>query len=226
MEITGKQIIPATPQRVWDALNDPEILKICLPGCETVEQVSSDEFKVIIKTVIGPLRARFQGSLKLTESNPPSSCIMIFEGQGGAVGFGKGSSLVELTQTPEGCALTYSAKAQIGGKLAQVGNRLIDSVVKKMADDFFKVLKEQVAPASTSKESPSQSTSKSGLTSTALGSSQSASGAKNGVHQSTQQRSGVTSQAHPNHYHTVPAWWLFIAAVLGCALTVVGGKFL
>ncbi len=226
MEITGKQIIPATPQRVWDALNDPEILKICLPGCETVKKVSSDEFKVIIKTVIGPLRARFQGSLKLTESNPPSSCIMIFEGQGGAVGFGKGSSLVELTETPEGCALTYSAKAQIGGKLAQVGSRLIDSVVKKMADDFFKVFKEQVVPGSTSKQSPSQSTSRSSPTSTTSESSQSLTGAKNGVHQSTQQRSGVGSEVSPNEYHTVPAWWLFIAAALGCALTLIGGKFL
>ena len=146
MEIIGKKIIPSKRETVWHALNDPVILKLCLPGCESVEKVGTDEFKVTIKTAIGPLRARFQGSLKMTEVNAPESCVMLFEGQGGAVGFGKGSSIVNLRSVDEGTELSYEAKAQVGGKLAQVGSRLIDSVAKKMTDDFFKAFQDQLNP--------------------------------------------------------------------------------
>ena len=146
MEILGQQLISAPRQRVWDALNDPAVLKECLPGCESVERVTPDEFRVIIKTAIGPLKARFQGSLKITEAKEPESCVMQFEGQGGAVGFGKGTSTVTLKETAEGTELSYEAKAQIGGKLAQVGSRLIDSVAKKMADDFFKAFQNALSP--------------------------------------------------------------------------------
>ena len=136
MEILGQQIIAAPRQRVWDALNDQDTLKACLPGCELVERVSPEEFRVIIKTAIGPLKARFQGSLKITEAQAPASCVMQFEGQGGAVGFGKGNSSVVLKEVAEGTELSYEAKAQIGGKLAQVGSRLIDSVAKKHERHF------------------------------------------------------------------------------------------
>ena len=146
MEILGQQLIAAPRQRVWDALNDPVILKASLPGCESVERVTPEEFRVVIKTAIGPLKARFQGSLKLTEALPPASCVMQFEGQGGAVGFGKGTATVTLKEAPEGTELSYEAKAQIGGKLAQVGSRLIDSVAKKMADDFFKAFQNELSP--------------------------------------------------------------------------------
>ena len=101
MEIIGKQVIPVPRDVVWAALNNPEVLKACLPGCESVELTAPNEFKVAIKTVIGPLRARFQGSLRMSEVDAPSSCLMHFEGQGGAVGFGKGSANVALRDTPE-----------------------------------------------------------------------------------------------------------------------------
>jgi carbon monoxide dehydrogenase subunit G len=146
MEIIGTKLIPSPRDLVWKALNDPDVLKACLPGCESVEKLSDTDFKVTIKTAIGPLRARFQGSLQMQEVNAPQSCVMQFEGQGGAVGFGKGSSKVNLIQTPEGTQLSYEAKAQVGGKLAQVGSRLIDSVAKKMTDDFFKAFERQLNP--------------------------------------------------------------------------------
>jgi carbon monoxide dehydrogenase subunit G len=141
MEINGKQTIPAPRSVVWDALNDPDVLQKCLPGCESVERVSPEEFRVLVAAAIGPLRARFKGTLRLTEAIPPASCIMVFEGQGGAMGFGKGSSSVSLVETLEGTELSYSASAQVGGKLAQVGSRLIDNVARKMSDDFFVAFK-------------------------------------------------------------------------------------
>ncbi|MEJ8852266.1 carbon monoxide dehydrogenase subunit G [Variovorax rhizosphaerae] len=145
MEITGTQTIAAPRQRVWEALNDPAILKKSLPGCESVERTSAEEFKVIVAAAIGPLRARFNGLLKMSDIHAPESCTMLFEGQGGAIGFGKGNSSVKLTESDGQTELTYTAEAQVGGKLAQVGSRLIDSVARKMADDFFKAFKAQLA---------------------------------------------------------------------------------
>ncbi len=146
MEITGQQLIPAPRQQVWDALTDPVVLKACLPGCESVERMSPERFEVVITSAIGPLRARFKGSLTLTDIVAPQSCVMVFEGQGGAIGFGKGTSRVELSETNEGTALDYRAEAQVGGKLAQVGGRLIDSVARKMSDDFFRAFKRELVP--------------------------------------------------------------------------------
>ncbi|SCK14430.1 hypothetical protein VAR608DRAFT_0889 [Variovorax sp. HW608] len=145
MDITGTQTIAAPRQRVWDALNDPDILKRSLPGCESVERASDEEFKVIMSAAIGPLRARFKGLLKMSDVQAPESCTMVFEGQGGAVGFGRGNSSVKLTESNGQTELTYVANAQVGGKLAQVGSRLIDSVARKMADDFFKAFNAQLA---------------------------------------------------------------------------------
>lgn len=147
MEINGTQTIAAPRQEVWDALNDPEILKRCLPGCESVERTGADEFRVVMAAAIGPLRARFNGVLRMTDAQPPASCTMVFEGQGGAVGFGKGSSTVSLAESEGVTTLAYTANAQVGGKLAQVGSRLIDSVARKMSDDFFKAFRQQLAPA-------------------------------------------------------------------------------
>src|ERR1700712_3462709 len=136
MEIAGTQLIPAARLAVWDALNDPAVLKRCLPGCESVERTSAEEFKVIVAAAIGPLRARFNGVLRMTEAQPPRSCVMVFEGQGGAVGFGQGSARVALREQGGATVLDYNAQAQVGGKLAQIGSRLIDSVARKMSDDF------------------------------------------------------------------------------------------
>lgn len=222
MEIIGQQLIPAPRDAVWKALNDPLVLKACLPGCESVEQVHPDEFQVVIKTVIGPLRARFQGSLKIAEAQPPESCVMNFEGQGGAVGFGKGSSTVTLRETPEGTELSYEAKAQIGGKLAQVGSRLIDSVAKKMADDFFKAFKQQLMP-------PEAATAVVAVNADAPVKALAASPA---LAKATAQTPAVIDPATPSTPHSqmgthmVPGWWLAPAAVLGALIAIAGANLI
>src|ERR1700676_2244787 len=133
MEITGSQIIPAAPDVVWKALIDPAVLERCLPGCESVERIDDERFRVVIAAVIGPLRARFNGNLRVAEADPPRSCVMSFEGQGGAVGFCKGSASVTLEESPGGTALAYTAKAEVGGKLAQGSSRLVDRAATKVA---------------------------------------------------------------------------------------------
>jgi uncharacterized protein len=147
MEMSGEQHIPLPQQRVWEALNDPEILKACIPGCESIDRVSDHEYKVAMTAAIGPVKAKFSGKLVLADMNPPDSYSLAFEGSGGAAGFGKGSAQVSLA--PEGCGtlLTYKATASVGGKLAQIGSRLIDGVAKKMSDDFFARFNKTVAPA-------------------------------------------------------------------------------
>ncbi len=146
MEMTGEQLIEESQSKVWDALNDTAVLKDCIPGCDTLEKVSDTEFKMTMTAAVGPVRAKFNGKLTLADVNAPVSYTIMFEGSGGAAGFGKGSA--QVTLSPEGRAtkLTYNAKAQIGGKLAQVGSRLIDGVAKKMADDFFSAFKKRVTP--------------------------------------------------------------------------------
>ena len=147
MEMTGEQLIPLPQQRVWQALNDPEILKSCIPGCEAIEKVSDTEYKVAMTMSVGPVKARFSGKLLLSDLQPPNSYSLAFEGSGGAAGFGKGGAQVSLAPDASGTRLTYRANASVGGKLAQVGSRLIDGVAKKMADDFFAKLNETLAPA-------------------------------------------------------------------------------
>jgi len=158
------------------------------------------------------LKARFQGSLKLTEALPPASCVMQFEGQGGAVGFGKGTATVKLKEAPEGTELSYDAKAQIGGKLAQVGSRLIDSVAKKMADDFFKAFQTELSP-------PDNTASSTAAAALALPSS---------ANPTTSKTSVATVQPHddPSDQARVPAWWLFPAALLGAALMLAGSRWM
>ena len=146
MEMSGEQRIPLPQQRVWEALNDPEILKACIPGCETIERVSDNEYKVAMTAAVGPVKAKFAGKLLLSDLNPPNSYSLAFEGSGGAAGFGKGSAQVALTPDGSGTLLTYKASATVGGKLAQIGSRLIDGVAKKMSDDFFARFNSTVAP--------------------------------------------------------------------------------
>ena len=147
MEMSGEQRIPLPQQRVWEALNDPEILKACIPGCESIDRVSDNEYKVAMTAAVGPVKAKFAGKLLLSDLNPPNSYSLAFEGSGGAAGFGKGSAQVALTPDGNGTLLTYKASATVGGKLAQIGSRLIDGVAKKMSDDFFARFNSTVAPA-------------------------------------------------------------------------------
>jgi hypothetical protein len=147
MEMSGEQHIPLPQQRVWEALNDPEILKACIPGCESIDRVSENEYKVAMTAAVGPVKAKFAGKLLLSDINPPNSYSLAFEGSGGAAGFGKGSAQVSLAPESGGTLLTYKAQASVGGKLAQIGSRLIDGVAKKMSDDFFIRFNKTVAPA-------------------------------------------------------------------------------
>ncbi|HKW39120.1 MAG TPA: carbon monoxide dehydrogenase subunit G [Burkholderiales bacterium] len=145
MEMTGEQLIPVPQDKVWQGLNDPEVLKACIAGCESIEKVSDNEYKLSIVAAVGPVKAKFAGKLLLSDLNPPNSYSLSFEGSGGAAGFGKGGAQVSLKPDGSSTRLSYSAKASVGGKLAQVGSRLIDGVAKKMADDFFSAFNEKLA---------------------------------------------------------------------------------
>jgi len=139
MEMQGSRHLPVSQQQAWEALNDPEVLKACIPGCDKVEATGENQYAIGMTVRVGPVGARFNGRIALVEVEPPSSYTLNFDGQGGAAGFGKGSAKVKLApaQGP-GCELNYAAQAQVGGKIAQVGQRLIDGVARSMADDFFK----------------------------------------------------------------------------------------
>jgi uncharacterized protein len=154
MEMTGEQLIPVPQAEVWRALNDPEVLKACIPGCESIEKVSDNEYRVAMTAAVGPVKAKFAGKLLLSDLRPPDSYSLSFEGSGGAAGFGKGGAHVSLKPEPPGTRLSYTAKASVGGKLAQVGSRLIDGVAKKMADDFFAAFNRRVAGPAAAQETP------------------------------------------------------------------------
>lgn len=146
LEITGEQLISAPRQRVWDSLNDPQVLRQCVPGCEEMVRLSDNKLEAKVLTKIGPLRARFSGRLEMADVNAPESCTLLFEGGAGSVGMAQGHVRVTLRDAAEGTHLHYAAEAAIGGKLGQIGGRLIDASVKKMADDFFRSLNLQLNP--------------------------------------------------------------------------------
>lgn len=137
MDMSGEQIIPAPRAMVWAALNDPEILKQAIPGCEVIEKHSDTELSATVVAKVGPVKATFKGKVTLSDIDPPNGYTISGEGQGGAAGFGKGGAKVTLSDVAEGTKLAYTANAQVGGKLAQIGARLVDGAAKKMADDFF-----------------------------------------------------------------------------------------
>jgi carbon monoxide dehydrogenase subunit G len=140
MEMQGSRHLAVTQQQAWDALNDPEVLKVCIPGCDKVEATGENQYVVAVAVRVGPVAARFNGKIALADVQAPNSYKLNFDGQGGPAGFGKGSAEVNLAPPAEGagCELSYSVTAQVGGKIAQVGQRLVDGVAKSMADDFFK----------------------------------------------------------------------------------------
>jgi carbon monoxide dehydrogenase subunit G len=144
MEMTGEQLVPAAQAEVWRGLNDPEVLKACISGCESIEKLSDAEYAIVTTAAIGPVKAKFKGKLVLADLAPPNSYSLSFDGQGGAAGFGKGTAKVSLAAEGAGTRLSYAVKAQVGGKLAQIGSRLIDGVAKKMADDFFTAFNREI----------------------------------------------------------------------------------
>lgn len=147
MEITQTRQVPASPERVWEALNDPAVLKACVPGCEVFERTGDNAYRATVAAKIGPVAARFSGKLELVDVHPPSGYTLRFEGQGGAAGFANGTARVGLAPIEGGgTALEYAVKAQVGGKLAQIGNRLVDGAAAKLADDFFARFADVLAP--------------------------------------------------------------------------------
>lgn len=137
MEMTGSRTVPSDIEATWRALNDPEVLKACIAGCESVERVSDNEYRVAMTARVGPVSARFSGRIVMTDIVAPTAYTLGFEGQGGGAGFAKGEARVTLVANDPGTRIDYQAKAQVGGKLAQIGSRLVDGAAAKVADDFF-----------------------------------------------------------------------------------------
>ena len=138
MDMTGQRTLQVTQQQAWEALNDPEILKACIPGCQKFEPAGEHKFSVAAGIKMGPVSALFNGHVQLTDIVPPQSYKLNFDAQGGVAGFGKGESAVEIKPLEKGCELHYTVHSSVGGKIAQLGQRLIDGVAKNMAEDFFK----------------------------------------------------------------------------------------
>ncbi|HEY8622702.1 MAG TPA: carbon monoxide dehydrogenase subunit G [Casimicrobiaceae bacterium] len=137
MEMNGSRTVPADIETTWRALNDPEVLKACIAGCESVERVSDHEYRLAMTARVGPVSARFAGRIVMADIVAPTAYTLSFEGQGGAAGFAKGEARVALGANNPGTRIDYQVKAQVGGKLAQIGSRLIDGAAAKVADDFF-----------------------------------------------------------------------------------------
>ena len=138
MDMQGNRPLGVTQQQAWEALNNPEVLKACIPGCDKIEAVSPEQFVIGMAIKIGPVSAKFSGKITLSEMNPPASYTLNFEGQGGVAGFGKGVAHVQLVPSPTGCELNYQVNAQVGGKIDQLGQRLIDGAAKSLSEEFFK----------------------------------------------------------------------------------------
>jgi hypothetical protein len=151
MTMKGEVTLPADRQAVWVKLNDPEVLKACIPGCQSLEKTSDTSFAAVAKIKVGPVSATFKGAVDLTEIDPTNGYRISGAGEGGVAGFAKGGARVALADAPDGgCVLSYDVEASVGGKLAQLGGRLIDGVAKKMADQFFSNFAAAVAPSAPS----------------------------------------------------------------------------
>lgn len=146
MELAGEVAINAPRERVWSALNDVQMLQACVPGCEEVIEESDTVRKARVMIKVGPVRARFTGKVTLSEVVPNEGCVMSFEGSGGAAGMASGRSQIALLESPDGTRLTYTVKASVGGKLGQIGGRMMDASAKQLADQFFGALRLQLEP--------------------------------------------------------------------------------
>ena len=145
MELVGEQLIPRPQGVTWSSIIDPEVLKACIPGCESMDKTGDNEYAMVMGAKVGPVSAKFKSKITLADVDAPNSYTLIFEGQGGVAGFAKGEARVRLSPEGEATRLQYTAKATIGGKLAQVGSRLVDGVAKKLAENFFTKFNEHVS---------------------------------------------------------------------------------
>jgi uncharacterized protein len=148
MELQGERLMPASVDTTWAALNDPDALKACIAGCESLDRTGPDAYTAVVALRVGPVSARFKGNLQMTNVQAPNSYTINFDGQGGVAGFGKGSADVALTPQGAGTLLKYNARATVGGKMAQVGARLIDAAAGKITEDFFKAFEAHLQAAS------------------------------------------------------------------------------
>ena len=149
MTMTGDVTLPAERERVWAALNDPEVLKACIPGCQDLTKQGETAFEATAKIAVGPVKATFKGKVTLSDIDPPNGYTITGEGQGGVAGFAKGGAKVRLEDVEGGTKLTYDVEATVGGKLAQLGGRLVNGVAKKTADEFFACFARTLTPAET-----------------------------------------------------------------------------
>ncbi len=154
MELHGERLLPVDRATAWAALNDPERLRTAIPGCESIEPTGANQYRVTLTAVLGPVRSKFTGALRVEDIAEPERYTLRFEGQGGAAGFANGSAQVQLAEDPRGTRVRYAVAAQVGGRIAQLGSRLIDSAALKLADDFFAAFERQLAPAPAPEESP------------------------------------------------------------------------
>lgn len=148
MELQGSVTVHAAQEQVWRALNDPQVLRKCIPGCEEVRQISPQEMHARVMLKLGPVRANFVGKVLLTHVRPLLGCTLNFEGSGGGAGFARGSSVISLFAVPEGTQVDYTAKASVAGKLGQIGGRLMDASARQMADRFFTAFRQEVSDSS------------------------------------------------------------------------------
>lgn len=145
MKMNGEELINASRAAVWEALNDPEMLKQAIPGCESVDKEGEDRFAAVVKVKVGPVKATFKGQVTLSNIDAPNGYTITGEGKGGAAGFGKGGADISLSDADDGTLLKYDVNASVGGKMAQIGSRLIDSTAKKLAREFFSKFNELVS---------------------------------------------------------------------------------
>jgi carbon monoxide dehydrogenase subunit G len=146
MELAGERRIAAPRARVWDALNDPEVLKRCIDGCETLAKTADNAFHAVVRARVGPLSAAFEGDVTLADLDPPSGYTLEVSAKGGAAGFARGTARVTLVDDEDGTLLAYKAEGRVGGKLAQIGQRLVDAAARKTADDFFEAFARELGP--------------------------------------------------------------------------------
>ena len=223
MEMTGEFRIPAPRQRVWEGLNDPEILKSSIPGCQTIEKVSATEFAAKVLAQVGPVKANFAGKVTLSDLDPPQSYTIAGEGSGGVAGFAKGSAKVNLDEDGgSATVLHYAVQAHVGGKLAQIGSRLIDSVARRMAENFFTRFVAAVAPEAAS-TTAATTTQIEGVPGTAVAAETPASGATSVA--SVKARPNGTAPGEKKDVRLPPVLWVTgLAAIVGAMLYFFTGR--
>lgn len=220
MELQGSVTMTATPEQVWHALNDPEVLRQCIPGCEEVQQISPEEMHARVLLRMGPVRARFAGKVKMTDVRPLQGYTLNFEGSGGSAGFARGSSVITLTAVGGGTQLAYTAQASVAGKLGQIGGRLMDASAGQLADKFFNSFKAHLndggAPAAV------LTTAGSGTAASAPAAPALSAAARAGQMLGASLSSSAPSQAQPGHWtdRELPRLLWFVAGVAATSLGV------